>query len=110
MPSFSLIDLSHTVEDGLITYKGLLAAIICDYQSRKASRDHYDGGATFHIGKFEMIASTGTYLDSPVHRFADGFAISELAVTANVLTEVSIKVFPDLRCCRPRVLRTHGKS
>jgi arylformamidase len=73
-----LIDLSHTVEDGMITYKGLPAPVICDYLSREASREHYTGGTEFHIGKIEMVANTGTYVDSPFHRFADGFDLAEL--------------------------------
>jgi kynurenine formamidase len=77
MPN-KLIDLSHTVEDGMITYKGLPAPIICDYLSREASREHYTGGTEFHIGKIEIVANTGTYVDSPFHRFADGIDLSEL--------------------------------
>lgn len=73
-----LIDLSHTVEDGMITYKGLPAPVICDYLSREASREHYTGGTEFQIGKIEMVANTGTYVDSPFHRFEDGFDLSEL--------------------------------
>lgn len=73
-----LIDLSHTVEDGMITYKGLPAPIICDYLSREASRAHYAPGVEFHIGKIEMVANTGTYLDSPFHRYADGKDLSQL--------------------------------
>ena len=76
--SHRLIDLSHTVEDGMITYKGLPAPIICDYLSREASREHYTGGTEFHIGKIEMVANTGTYVDSPFHRFVDGIDLSEL--------------------------------
>lgn len=73
-----LIDLSHTVEDGMVTYKGLPAPIICDYLSREESRSHYSGGTEFHIGKIELVANTGTYVDSPFHRFADGIDLSEL--------------------------------
>ncbi len=73
-----LIDLSHTVEDGLITYKGLPAPIICDYLSREDSKKVYAEGTSFHIGKIEMVANTGTYLDSPFHRFADGDDLSKL--------------------------------
>ena len=78
MTDVTLIDLSHTVEDGLITYKGLPAPVICDYLSRQASRDHYAQGTEFHIGKIEMVANTGTYLDSPFHRYADGDDLSQL--------------------------------
>ncbi len=74
----SLIDLSHTVEHGLITYNGLPAPIICDYWSREQSRHNYAEGAEFQIGKIEMVGNTGTYLDSPFHRYADGKDLSEL--------------------------------
>ncbi len=73
-----LIDLSHTIEDGLITYKGLPAPIICDFLSREQSRQHYAAGTEFQIGKIEMVANTGTYLDSPFHRYEDGKDLSEL--------------------------------
>src|SRR3954469_9995002 len=72
------IDLSHTVESGMITYKGLPAPIVCDYLSREASRQRYAPGTEFQIGKIEMVANTGTYLDSPFHRYADGCDLSEL--------------------------------
>jgi kynurenine formamidase len=73
-----LIDLSHTVEHGMITYKGIPGPIICDFLSREASQAHYAKGTTFHIGKIEMAANTGTYIDSPFHRYADGKDLSEL--------------------------------
>ncbi|MFQ5569305.1 MAG: cyclase family protein [Rhodothermales bacterium] len=72
------IDVSHTVEDGLVTYKGLPAPIVCDYLSREASRAHYAPGTEFHIGKIEMVANTGTYLDAPFHRYADGKDLAAL--------------------------------
>jgi arylformamidase len=73
-----LIDLSHEVEHGMITYKGLPAPIICDFLSREDSRKHYSAGTEFNIGKIEMVANTGTYVDSPFHRFAEGIDLSEL--------------------------------
>jgi arylformamidase len=76
----TLIDLSHTVEHGLITYKGLPAPIVCDYLSREESRKFYAAGTEFQIGKIEMVANTGTYLDSPFHRYADGKDLSELGL------------------------------
>lgn len=78
MTNNKLIDLSHTVEHGMITYKGLPAPIICDFLSREDSRKHYSEGTEFNIGKIEMVANTGTYVDSPFHRFADGIDLSEL--------------------------------
>lgn len=77
-----LIDLSHTIEDGMITYKGLPAPIICDFLTREASRAHYTEGTEFHIGKIEMVANTGTYVDSPFHRYAEGKDLSELPLTS----------------------------
>ena len=74
----SLIDLSHEVEHGMITYQGLPAPIICDFLSREDSKKNYAEGTQFQIGKIEMIANTGTYVDSPFHRFADGIDLSEL--------------------------------
>ena len=73
-----LIDLSHEVEHGMITYKGLPAPIICDFLSRQNSRRNYAEGTEFQIGRIEMVANTGTYVDSPFHRFADGMDLSEL--------------------------------
>jgi len=73
-----LIDLSHEIEQGMITYKGLPAPIICDYLSREESRKHYAEGTEFNISKIEMVANTGTYVDSPFHRFADGIDLAEL--------------------------------
>jgi arylformamidase len=69
---FELIDVSHTVEHGMITYKGLPAPVISDHLSREDSRTRYAPGTEFQIGKIEMVANTGTYLDSPFHRYARG--------------------------------------
>jgi len=76
-----LVDLSHVVEHGLVTYKGLPAPIICDYLSREASRRNYAPGTEFQIGKIEMVANTGTYLDSPFHRYAEGKDLSQLELS-----------------------------
>ncbi|MEJ0080940.1 MAG: cyclase family protein [Puia sp.] len=70
--SSTFIDLSHTIENGLITYKGLPAPVICDYLSREDSKKNYAEGTSFQIGKIEMVSNTGTYIDCPFHRYADG--------------------------------------
>jgi arylformamidase len=62
----------------MVTYKGLPAPIICDWMSRVDSRAKYAPGTEFHIGKIEMVANTGTYLDSPFHRYENGKDLSEL--------------------------------
>ncbi|MGE3802022.1 MAG: cyclase family protein [Candidatus Kapaibacterium sp.] len=67
-----VVDLSHTIEGGMITYEGLPAPIICDYLSREESTKHYAEGVSFQIGKIEMVANTGTYVDVPFHRYAEG--------------------------------------
>lgn len=79
-----LIDLSHTLEHGMITYKGLPAPIICDYLSREASKQKYAEGTAFHMGKIELISNTGTYVDAPFHRYADGKDLSELPLESLV--------------------------
>ncbi len=79
-----LIDLSHTIFDGLITYKGLPAPVICDYLSREKSREFYGAGTEFQIGKIKMVSNTGTYIDCPFHRFANGKDLSEVDLEAFV--------------------------
>lgn len=79
-PTF--IDLSHTIEDGMVTYKGLPAPVISDYLSRANSRERYGPGTEFQIGKIEMIANTGTYIDSPFHRYANGNDLSALPLSS----------------------------
>jgi arylformamidase len=72
------IDLNHVVEDGMITYRGLPAPVVCDFLTREASREHYAPGTEFHIGSVQLCANTGTYVDSPFHRYADGADMAEL--------------------------------
>ena len=72
------IDVSHLVEDRMITYKGLPAPIICDFLSREASKSHYAPGTEFQIGKIEMVANTGTYIDAPFHRFSGRKDLADL--------------------------------
>ena len=79
-----IVDLSHTIEEGMITYKGLPAPIVCDFLSREASRALYADGVEFQISKIELVANTGTYLDTPYHRFADGLDLSEVSLHALV--------------------------
>ncbi len=77
-PLSPFIDLSHVIENGLITYKGLPAPIICDFLSREDSKKIYEVGTQFQIGKIEMVANTGTYLDCPFHRYEQGKDLSEI--------------------------------
>jgi kynurenine formamidase len=75
-----LLDLSHVIEDGMITYPGIPAPHICDFLSRAASHSRYAPGTAFQIGRIDLVANTGTYLDSPFHRFEDGQDISQLTL------------------------------
>src|SRR5262247_749470 len=73
-----LIDVSHEVEAGMVTYPGLPAPVVSDYMGREASRGKYAEGTTFQIGRIELVGNTGTYIDAPFHRFEDGIDLSAL--------------------------------
>jgi arylformamidase len=78
----NFIELSHIIEDGMITYAGLPGPVISDHMSREASREHYAAETTFQIGKIDMVANTGTYIDAPFHRYAKGSDLSQLEMTS----------------------------
>lgn len=73
-----LVDVSHEIEAGMTTYPGLPAPSVSDHLSREASRANYSEGTTFQIGRVEMVANTGTYVDSPFHRYAEGQDLASL--------------------------------
>lgn len=73
-----MVDLSHVVEHGMITYPGLPAPVITEHLTREASRERYAEGTEFSIGRIDMVANTGTYLDTPAHRYADGSDLADL--------------------------------
>ena len=75
-----LIDLSHVIEDGMITYRGLPAPVICDFLSREASRGIYASGTEFQIGQITLVSNTGTYVDVPFHRYADGDDLADVGL------------------------------
>jgi kynurenine formamidase len=80
-----LVDLSHVVVDRMVTYPGIPGPVISDHLSREASRERYAAGTEFHIGRIDMVANTGTYLDAPSHRWADGVDLSGLALESLAL-------------------------
>jgi arylformamidase len=88
-----LVDLSHTIESGMITYPGLPAPIICDYMSREESRARYAPGVEFQIGKIEMVANTGTYIDAPFHRYSDGQDLAQLPLDSLADLDASVVRF-----------------
>jgi kynurenine formamidase len=74
----NLIDLSHEISDGLVTYPGIPVPVISDALSREASKERYAPGTEFLIGKIEMAGNTGTYIDTPFHRYPDGYDLADL--------------------------------
>jgi len=94
-----LLDLSHLIEDGMTTYPGIPPPHVCDFLSREASRGKYGPDTTFQIGRIELVANTGTYLDSPFHRFAEGRDVSQL--TLDELADLPAVV---LRCAGVRAI------
>lgn len=85
-----VIDLSHPIEAGLVTYPGLPAPTIAPHLTREDSRGKYAPGTEFAMDIITMIGNTGTYLDSPFHRYADGgdLASLELRTLVGLRTEV----------------------
>ncbi len=72
------VELSHPITAGMITYPGLPGPVISDHLSRSDSASRYAAGTTFQIGRVEMVANTGTYLDAPFHRFEGRADIADL--------------------------------
>jgi len=79
-----IVDVSHVIEAGMTTYPGLPGPVVADHLSREASRANYSEGTTFQIGRVEMVANTGTYVDTPFHRYADGDDLASLPLARMV--------------------------
>lgn len=77
----TFIDLSHTVTDGMLTYKGLPPVQIDTFLSRETSKNNYEGDTSFYIGKIAFVANTGTYIDTPFHRYEDGSDLVDISLT-----------------------------
>ena len=73
-----IVDLSHVIEHGMTTYRGLPGPHICDFWERESTAANYDDASTFQIGRIDMVANTGTYVDSPFHRYAEGADLADL--------------------------------
>jgi kynurenine formamidase len=74
----TIVDLSHVIEHGMTTYKSFPGPVICDFWERESTAANFDDGSTFQIGRIDMIANTGTYVDAPFHRYADGIDLADL--------------------------------
>ena len=80
MANSRLVDLSHEIEHGMVTYRGLPSPTVSDWLSRDASTARYAPGTTFQIGKIELLANTGTYIDAPFHRYENGRDVAGYAL------------------------------
>jgi arylformamidase len=80
--SWELVDLSHVITAGLITYPGLPGPEVTPHLTRAGSREHYAPGVEFAIDRVSMVGNTGTYLDSPYHRYADSTDLAGLPLTS----------------------------
>ena len=110
---FELIDVCHSIEDGMITYKGLPAPVIGEYLRREDSHTRYAPGTEFHIGKIEMVANTGTYLDTPFHRYARGKDLAQLDLSSVANLDGVVIRCPEAREideARLRHLEVNGKA
>jgi arylformamidase len=79
MPA-DIIDLSHSISHGTITYKGLPPPVISDFWSHEYSAQFYEDNTSFHIARIDMVVNTGTYIDVPFHRFKEGNDLSETPI------------------------------
>jgi kynurenine formamidase len=99
------VDLSHAVEDGQITCPGLPAPVIDTHLSREASRGRYAPGTEFQIGRIEMVSNTGTYLDTPFHRFEGGADLARLPLESVAdLPGIVVDAEPGSRAIGPEAL------
>ncbi len=110
-----LVDLSHEIEDGMVTYRGLLAPTITDWLSREASSTRYAAGTTFQIGKIELLANTGTYIDAPFHRYDDrpdvaGYALEAVADLEGLVVRATQRSGRDLDATWFRERDVRGKA
>lgn len=103
-----MIDLSHQIEHGMTTYHGLPGPMIEDFMGREESRSRYEPGTEFQIGTIQMVANTGTYLDSPFHRYADGADLSGLALDSLAnLSGITFRVAAESRAIDPDLFTGH---
>lgn len=102
--AMAYIDLSHRISNGMVTYPGLPGPVITSHLTREAAEEIYGPGITFQIGLIEICTNTGTYLDVPFHRFADGHDLTELplervadvpAVCVDRVGQIAIDLAPE---------------
>jgi arylformamidase len=91
VPSGRLVDLSHTISAGLVTYPGIPVPTVHPHLTREESRSHYAKGTEFAIDVITLAGNTGTYLDSPYHRYSDGLDLSDLLL--ETLVDLPLQLF-----------------
>jgi arylformamidase len=79
-----LVELSHVIRAGMITYPGLPGPAITPHLTREASREHYAPGTEFAIDQLTLVGNTATYLDAPYHRYPDGADLSSIPLAQTV--------------------------
>lgn len=93
-----IVELSHRITDGMTTYPGVPGPLIGTHLSREDSREVYAPGTEFHIGTIELAANTGTYLDTPFHRYPDGLDLARIPLERVAdLPAVVVRAKPDVR-------------
>ena len=115
MADSRLVDLSHEIEHGMVTYRGLPSPAISDWLSREASSARYAPGTTFQIGKIELLANTGTYIDAPFHRYeagrdVAGYALEAVADLPGIVVRVSAGARRGIDATRFRDQDVKGKA
>jgi kynurenine formamidase len=90
-PSGRLVDLSHTIAAGLVTYPGIPVPTINAHLTREESRSHYAEGTEFAIDVITLVGNTGTYLDTPYHRYAGGADLADLDL--ETLVDLPLELF-----------------
>jgi arylformamidase len=90
-PRGSLVDLSQTISAGLVTYPGIPVPAVQPHLTREESRSHYAEGTEFAIDVITLAGNTGTYLDSPYHRYPDGVDLSDLEL--KTLVDLPLQLF-----------------
>lgn len=89
------IDLSHSIENGTVTYPGDPPALIELTLDRKLTSKLNGGGTTsgVEINTIKMVSTSGTYIDAPYHVFEDGKKIKDYPIEKLVnLPSIVVKI------------------
>jgi kynurenine formamidase len=73
-----LVELSHVIADGMTTFPGAPGPVISPHLTWADSRSRYAEGTEFSMDRIDMVGQTGTYLDSPRHRYEGGTDLAGL--------------------------------